>query len=652
VLDYIKKQLNVDDGNSVVTESAVVNDNDTNDEDVENSVLLEFAHLFQELDDLSETGSGALARNNGIDIPLEDDIEVDSVEMNLMNGNVLVPGDASVQESVEPEPEMKSYEEFYNEAYETHSRFPREDENTFLNRMKVTADKAYNAYIEQCYQEGLFDFGKIKLDDPSVAWTVTFDWGLASGTGTGMKTVELKYATQNRKITKKQRDTGVMLANSPSIVTDLMKMYVEAFKQKTATMSSAEPFLSKGLDAILKIDFIGIPEAPKGVDHYAVVICASTAIPGLPTCDLYFEFTIQKSQNLTGVPVDVPIVSNTTDQTMSARSGFLDLIQMAQESYAEGRRRIRRFDDDDDTGRFYYQEAIDFGEGGGDEDAAEVKGEEPDEGGAEVTDSGESEEREAIDTNDVSDKIVEKVKETEAEEKGAVDDVNIDDADADSVPSDDNGGEEKDAVEDTEVGDSEAPEDVSASDSEEGSSDFDTSVPTNNEDFDNMTIEDMLKLGEDKLKTMSIKQLKDFIASNGMNEEESSSEGEEPEATDAEDFESEAFFITKKNVNAALDAALRAALGILNENDISSDEIFKKFKKFAKKLNRVSAKASNMSEVYSEEERNKIGELNEKLIKLTGDMGSKSKDVATIKASLKEFLVTAQAVGKIVESKK
>lgn len=643
MLDYIKKQLNVDDGNSVVTESAVVNDNDTNDEDVDNSVLLECAHLFQELDDLSETGSGALARNNGIDIPLEDDLEVSNVELNLMTGNVLVPGDASVQESVEPEPEMKSYEEFYNEAYETHSRFPREDENTFLNRMKVTADKAYNAYIEQCYQEGLFDFGKVKLDDPSVAWTVTFDWGLVSGTATGMKTADLKYAAQSRKITKKQRDTGVMLANSPTIVTDLMKSYVEAFKQKAATMPNAETLLAGGLDAVLKIDFIGIPEAPKAVDQYAVVICASTAIPGLPTCDLYFEFSIQKSQNLTGTPVDVPIVSNTTDQMMGARGGFLDRIQMAQESYVEGRRRIRRFDDDDP----FYQEAIDFGEGGGDGDAAEGKSDDSgDEGGAEVTDSLESVGREAIDTNDVSDKIVEKVKETEAEEKGAVDDVNIDDAD--SVPSDDNGGEKKDAVEDTEVNDAPV-DDVTVSDSEEGSSDFDSSVPTNNEDFDNMTIEDMLKLGEDKLKTMSIKQLKDFIASNGMNEEESASE--EPEA-DAEDFESEAFFVTKKNVNAALDAALRAALGILNENDISSDEIFKKFKKFAKKLNRVSAKASNMSEVYSEEERNKIGELNEKLIKLTGDMGSKSKDVATIKASLKDFLVTAQAVGKIVESKK
>lgn len=647
MLDYIKKQLNVDDGNSVVTESAVVNDNETNDEDVENSVLLEFAHLFQELDDLSETGSGALARNNGIDIPLEDDLEVDTIEMDLMTGNVLVPGDASVQESVEPEPEMKSYEEFYNEAYETHSRFPREDENTFLNRMKVTADKAYEAYIEQCYQEGLFDFGKVKLDDPSVAWTVTLDWGLVSGIASGMKTVDLKYAAQSRKITKKQRDTGVMLANSPSIVTDLMKSYVEAFKQKAATMPNAETLLAGGLDAVLKIDFIGIPEAPKGVDKYAVVICASTAVPGLPTCDLYFEFSVQKSQNLTGMSTDVPIVSNTNDQMMGARTGFLDRIQMAQESYVEGRRRIRRFDDDD----AYYQEAIDFGEGGGDEGAAEVKGDDAgDEGGAEVTDSGESEEREAIDTNDVSDKIVEKVKETEVEEKGAVDDVNIDDADADPVPSDDNGGEEKDAVEDTEVNDAPV-DDVEVSDSEEGSSDFDASVPTNNEDFDNMTIDDMLKLGEDKLKTMSIKQLKDFIASNGMNEEESSSEGEESD-TDAEDFESEAFFITKKNVNAALDAALRAALGILNENDISSDEIFKKFKKFAKKLNRVSAKASNMSEVYSDEERNKIGELNEKLIKLTGDMGSKSRDVATIKASLKDFLVTAQAVGKIVESKK
>ena len=649
MLDYIKKQLNVDDGNSVVTESAVVNDNETNDGDVENSVLLEFAHLFQELDDLSETGSGALARNNGIDIPLEDDLEVDTVELNLMTGNVLVPGDASVQESVEPEPEMKSYEEFYNEAYETHSRFPREDENTFLNRMKVTADKAYEAYIEQCYQEGLFDFGKVKLDDPSVAWTVTFDWGLVSGTGSGMKTTDLKYVAQSRKITKKQRDTGVMLANSPSIVTDLMKLYVEAFKQKAATMPNAETLLAGGLDAVLKIDFIGIPEAPKATDKYAVVICASTAIPGLPTCDLYFEFSIQKSQNLTGMSTDVPIVSNTNDQMLGARTGFLDRIQMAQESYVEGRSRIRRFDDDDDINPLYYQEAIDFGEGGGDEGAAEVKGDDSgDEGGAEVTDSGESEERETIDTNDVSDKIVEKVKETEAEEKGAVDDVNIDDGD--SVPEDDNGGEETNAVEDTEVSDA-APDDVDVSDSDEGSSDFDSSVPTNNEDFDSMTIEDMLKLGEDKLKTMSIKQLKDFISSNGMNEEESGSEGEEPDV-DAEDFESEAFFITKKNVNAALDAALRAALGILNENDISSDEIFKKFKKFAKKLNRVSAKASNMSEVYSEEERNKIGELNEKLIKLTGDMGSKSKDVATIKASLKDFLVTAQAVGKIVESKK
>lgn len=647
MLDYIKKQLNVDDGNSLVTESTVVNDNETTDEDIENSVLLECAHLFQELDDLSETGSGALARNNGIDIPLEDDIEVDTVEMNLMNGNVLVPGDASVQESAEPE--MKSYEDFYNEAYETHSRFPREDENTFLNRMKVTADKAYNAYIEQCYQEGLFDFGKIKLDDPSVAWNVTYDWGMASGTGSGMKTAELKYAAESRKISKKQRDTGVMLANSVSLATNLMKFYVESFTQKARSMPNGETLLANGLDAVLKIDFIGIPEAPKSTDHYAVVICASTAIPGLPTCDLYFEFDIQKAQNLTGAPTDLPIVSNTNDQTMAVRSGFLDRIQMAQESYVEGRSRIRRFDDDDDDyGRFYFQEAIDFGEGGGDE-AAEVKGDEPtDEGGAEVTDSSESEERETIDTNDVSDKIVEKVKEAEAEDKGAVEDVNIDDAPTDSVPSDE-GGEEKDAVEDTEVSD--AVDDVEVSDSEEGSSDFDTSVPTNNEDFDNMTIDDMLKLGEDKLKTMSIKQLKDFIASNGMNEEEPAGEGEESES-DAEDFESEAFFVTKKNVNAALDAALRAALGILNENDISSDEIFKKFKKFAKKLNRVSAKASNMSEVYSEEERNKIGELNEKLIKLTGDMGSKSKDVATIKASLKDFLVTAQAVGKIVESKK
>ena len=65
--------------------------------EVTNDTILEYAGLFQELDDL--TGKSEMNINgerNPISIPLEDDIELDSSEMNITVGRVTdIPSDAT-----------------------------------------------------------------------------------------------------------------------------------------------------------------------------------------------------------------------------------------------------------------------------------------------------------------------------------------------------------------------------------------------------------------------------------------------------------------------------------------------------------------------------------------------------------------------------
>ena len=119
---------------------------------------------------------------------------------------------------------------------------------------------------------------------------------------------------------------------------------------------------------------------------------------------------------------------------------------------------------------------------------------------------------------------------------------------------------------------------------------------------------------------------------------------------DKTDVELEAFVLTSKNINSELDINIRNCLGILNDSDISSSEIFSKFRKASKKLNKVSAKASNMSKVYTDNERKTIGDMNKALVNLTLEL--RSKEVASIKEKMKAFVNAAAAVGKIVESKK
>ena len=157
--------------------------------------------------------------------------------------------------------------------------------------------------------------------------------------------------------------------------------------------------------------------------------------------------------------------------------------------------------------------------------------------------------------------------------------------------------------------------------------------------IENMSIEDLINQGSEKLKTLSISQLKSFLS------------GENTDPVVEEAFQ-EAFFLTSKNINKELDSELKRTLGILNETNESGTQILSKFKKLTKPLNRALVKASKMEKVYNEDERKTFAKLNKCLMDLNVVIGT-GKDpnyAATIKRLVQAFVSQAQAAAKIIEA--
>ena len=169
MLDYIKQRI--------AEQQASVPSFDDH-EDVENQMIVECAAIFQELDDLSVEGADAhRTRSLELDIPIENDIELDTIEFNLTDGRVVdIPMDAVVNQEHFAE-SMKSYAEFYMEACNVVQPYMREDEYHLEERRVAYAKKHFDVYQEQMIQEGLFGFDKIKLDDPRVPTNVMVDFG-------------------------------------------------------------------------------------------------------------------------------------------------------------------------------------------------------------------------------------------------------------------------------------------------------------------------------------------------------------------------------------------------------------------------------------------------------------------------------------------
>lgn len=683
MLDFIKKQLNVE----AVQES----DDITNDSllDTDNSLITEYAHLFQELSDVSEEGNLESTSERGrvgdVSISLEDDVDIepDIVEMNLMNGCSLadIPKDAGSDKNIETESAsvgMKTFDDFFEEMYQNSFKFERESEENHISRIRRKANEAYQEYVDTCYQEGLFGFGDMDINDPKVPAAIAFDFGTACGIGQMMVQVPFKYITTEKRgkrmITKDQYECAAMLVGRPDLMNAIIADAVNQFKQTVHDRAEG-----KAINEILMFQFIGIPKQESS-DEYKIYVAADTGIPGMANFDMVYTITKpgRRSSNLTALPGAAPYTTNDgytftlvnpTEADFANRfntTDFLTKNECVQLEYVAAR--PRRFDDS------FYQEAIDF-----EEDSSSSSEETSSE---EDTSSSNEEEKKDVDTNDVSDQIVDKLAENDdnssnEDEGESSDDEGSDDEGA--TIGDDDTSSEDDSSSDED--DSSVDDDLENLDSSlEDSGEFEGSTDDEgmtNDDIDNMTVEELLQQGQDKLKGMTLKELKKFVSGMGASssdEDDStlsvddegnddtldaglpSNDNPDDDDTDSpssnDDIEQEAFILTAKNINSELDVNIRNCLGILNEADISSADIFKKFKKASKKLNRVSAKASNMSKVYTDDERKTIGDMNKALVNLTLELGSASKDVASIKEKMKAFVNAAAAVGKIVEAKK
>ena len=155
------------------------------------------------------------------------------------------------------------------------------------------------------------------------------------------------------------------------------------------------------------------------------------------------------------------------------------------------------------------------------------------------------------------------------------------------------------------------------------------------ENIDDLSVNELLKMGTESLKNMKVGDLKSLIASG-----------------DDEAIQ-EAFVITPKNVNKEVDFKLRECLGILNDKNMTADKLLGKFKVKGHKLNRLLSKAAKMTKVYSSDEVGSIKKLNTALGELLLALRKRGAENygSAIKGKIKDFNKEAKVVAAIVEDK-
>lgn len=629
MLNYIKSQIKAQYMPNEKTKTEPVTESAT---EVSNDVILEYAKLFQELDDLTEEGTEeGKVRQLGVDIPLDDDIEVDNVEFNLSDGKLTdVPGDATVAESYMT---MKTLDMFIQEVMDRTPRMSRESDYMYNNRITNIANKLYEEYCIDAEETGQFGFDKISVGDDRVPTKALIEFGSNNNSDSDSRNLTMKipvtFATdENHQITKKQFDSFGFVKNGAftNIGTPLMQ-YMES--------NYAIPEKSSLWDIVTPTGLY----IPKGNgDSFCVVLEFMNEITNKKE---YFGWTRSvrnddKSDINTSEQINME--SFVEESSWENHDGYL----------IDSEKRARRERMKRPIGRFY-QEAIDFG--GGDDSGSDAPADDngggddlppaPDDSGSsdESSDSGdtsetstddssaEAEDKETAAVNDVSADIAKEVADRTKEDTSSDTDVTFDD----DEPS---GG-----IEQAAENDDDGTLDDLASDAENDEPmDEDTEMNSDVEgdmNFDSMTIDDLLERGSDKLKSMTLNEIKDFISSSD------------------EDAVQEAFFLTKNNINKEVDVNIRKCLGILNDANMNVDKIFKKFKLAGHKLNRVLSKAVKMEEVYNKDEREAIKKLNRSLGDLLSSLRitQKDKNVPSIKKKITDFINETKIVSVFVEDK-
>ena len=663
MLDYIKSQVRARNAQAVQEQPSP--------ENVPNDVITEYAHLFQEME-LSEEGTDAnKVRKMAVDIPLEEDPEIETVELSMDGRVVDVPGDAAAptEEITESYQTMKTYDQFYQEALSQVPRLMRESDDHYNARVTEVADAMYNEYCVDAEKIGDFGFTKINITDAKVPSKMLVDFGVVQegATNTFMSKVNIFYATdEDHNIIKKQLDSVRLVKDGVfKNIGSSLKAYMESTYDVSADTNVWDVCTPKNIIV------------PKGNgDSFCVVLEYANEVTGK---NEYFGWTrpVTKTddEKFSGMEtVNMESFVNETHYENRDRVIQESLNEAEQEISETRKRPLSRF----------YQEAIDFGGGdggsdlppaqdGGDTAPAADAGTADASGDANATPAeGGDDDKKAAAVNDVSADIAKKVQEdtqndannatitfpdenppadagasdaapsvdtsadasTEsgsddvgATDTSSLDDVAADSGDAGSADDSIDGIDNTAAVDDT-SDDLATSEDMGSD--EEGLEDGDMDV-----DLSNMTIDEIMDQANEKIKGMTLDEIKSFIANASPSEIQ------------------EAFILTKKNINKEVDVRLRETLGILNDNKMNIDSLVKKFKHAGHRLNRVLSKATKMSGVYSSDEVGEIKKLNNILGQLIISLKKKddSAAVPNIKRQITEFTNQSKIVGAFVEDK-
>lgn len=660
MLDFIKEKL---------AERMPNNVNSHIDDPLPNETFMECAHLIQELSDLSVEGKDELEAINGteqrplaaaLEIPLEDDLEIGSVELNVLNGRITdVAADTAVPTVNEYalNTALKTEADFYQEACEVIKPLFRDSEAAMEARRQEYVTKKMAEYTEYCIQEGLFGHDKVKATDPQIMWNITCNFGPLKGEGSADYYVKLPVAYEcdkKRRILKKQLET-VAIVNQYQVFTKLKNVIHDVFKNDTAYKCES---VDEVWDHATPVELL-IPASP--ADKYVAQVGIEVDWSG----DIaYFTWSCS-TKGATKTAVEKVEITKTGKVTRSDFTSKKELIKesadiLAMEHESNRPSRFKQTEED----YSFFAEAVDMGSNGGDTDMPPSSGTATDDvsvGGDAVetpsTDNNSSGQAEVqVKTNDVSDQIADKVAadNQDVNSQNAVNDDlnNLDDMSMsdDSTPDFGDGSSSLDTGLDTSVdagtdsvdaGDTSGMDDTTSTDdtsSENVDLPGDDASSMDMSQFENMSIEDLMAQGSEKLKGMTIAQLKDFLSGN-------------PTDPIVEEAFQEAFFLTPRNINKELDKELKRVLGILNESDETSKEILAKFKKHSKKLNRALVKAAKINGVYNDDEKAVFAKLNKCLVDLNMTIGTAedANYAAIIKRLIQAFVSQATAAAKVIE---
>lgn len=658
MLNYIKAKLAEKEAELNVQETAKTVD----PAEVSNELLMEFAPVMQGLNDLSITGDGSdnelrpviaipistddeeIEDIKGLDPAkeIEEDPELNSIELDPSLGTLKdIPMDANIKTEYAF---MKTKDEFITEAYENINPSGKMTAEEYDKVVQESAQEKFLEYRNKVLNNYAFGFSKTNILSSNVADSIIVEFAENKSA-----IIEPNYQVDKYGNVRKKQIESV----------DILQKYGHFKRMTKAITNYVQEQYGEVKDSIwnhLQPVSMNVPIDP--IDKHSAIVGFKNML-NLGKIDYFRCSTPVTASNV------MPIVESVNPMTIHKMNKVSSTKAFAIQEQSSTDMEFLKL----------IQEAIDYGDGGGDttpaaDATATGTAPEPTDGANPTGADDNGKTTIPVETNNVSDQIAEKVA-TDTEVPAASqngDDIanNIDQMGAEldnleappaSDPALDAGATDLGAT-DTSVGvddndpaldagatstdvDSQLNEldAMSSGGGELGATDMASAneIGTSPEDISNMSMDEMIQAATEKVKGMPIGILQKFLA------------GDTSALQEAYVQE----MVTSKNVNEKLDVELRKCLGTLNDDELSFKGIENKFKKDGKKLNGILSKATKNSKVYSEEERKELTELNSTLTDLMVHFKpSKPEALEEAKGRIRAFTSQAKVVDKIISKHK